>query len=387
MKIALVHSFYRAGPSGENTAVRMQANALADAGHEVKLISRSTDDFIRQPAYAIKSGLTVATGFGPSPLNEINDFNPDIVHAHNLFPNWGDRWLERLGHPLVATFHNFRPFCAAGTLNRNGSFCDLCATQGAVNAIKYGCYGGSQVRSIPLALATRKQTGSPLVERADRLIFMSPLARDTYAKYAGEQILSRSDIVPNFVTAPDHEKVTLAKHADSWIFVGRLSEEKGILPLLEHWPNNEALEILGDGPQRLEVERAIRNRANLRFSGRRDNSEVFEALLRSKGLIFPSVWLESAPSLVYLEALSIGIPVVALNGNAVAHDIRENGAGVVFDSLEQLPGALAKAKMLHDTIALAGKKHFTSHFSEKAWVKSITRTFGTAIFDFEKNTA
>lgn len=387
MKIAIVHSFYRSGPSGENAAVRMQASALANAGHEVKLISRSTDELITHPAYPINSGLTVATGFGPSPLNEINEFNPDIVHVHNLFPNWGNRWLESLEHPIAATFHNFRPFCAAGTLNRNGSFCDLCPTQGAVNAIKYGCYGGSQVRSIPLALATRKQTGSLLIERADRLIFLSPLARDTYAKYAGEQILSRSDIVPNFVAAPDREKVTPAQPANSWIFVGRLSEEKGILPLLEHWPNNETLEIVGDGPQKLEVERAIRNRANLWFSGRRDNSEVFEALLRSKGLIFPSVWLESAPSLVYLEALSIGIPVVALDGNAVAHDIGESGGGVVLNSLKQLPSALAKAQRLRETIALNGRKQFLARFSEEAWVNSITETFGTAISDFQKNTA
>lgn len=387
MKIAIVHSFYRSGPSGENLAVQMQANALAEAGHEVQVISRSTDDFINHPWYSLASGLTVATGLGPSPLPEINGFDPDIVHVHNLFPNWGDHWLEKLNKPLVATFHNFRPFCAAGTLNLNGAFCDRCPTQGSFNAVKNSCYGDSHLRSVPLAIATRKRTGNALLERADQLIFLSPLARDTYAKYAGESISSRSVIVPNFVNPPEPASARPDLTPNSWIFVGRLSKEKGVLPLIEHWPTSEKLEIVGDGPQKQEIENAIRGRANITFSGPLNNFQVLDALRRSKGLVFPSVCLESAPSLVYLEALSIGVPVVALAGNAVAEDIGASNTGVVFDSLERLPEALKEAELSRETLVLEGRERFSARFSVESWIQSISETYERAISTFQDGPA
>lgn len=387
MKIAIVHSFYRSGPSGENLAVQMQANALVEAGYEVKVISRSTDDFINHPWYSLASGITVATGLGPSPLPEVNEFDPDIVHVHNLFPNWGNHWLAKLKKPLVATLHNFRPFCAAGTLNLNGVFCDKCPTEGSFHAVKNSCYGDSHLRSLPLAVATRKRTGNALLERADQLVFLSPLARDTYAKYAGESISSRSVIVPNFVNPPEPASAKPEPPSNSWIFVGRLSKEKGVLPLIEHWPTSESLEIVGDGPQKPEVEDAIRGRANIRFSGPLNNSEVLGALRLSKGLVFPSVWLESAPSLVYLEALSIGVPVVALAGNAVAEDINASEAGLVMDSLEQLPEALEATEMLRETIGQKGKARFSARFSVESWIQSISETYERAISNFQDGPA
>jgi len=37
----------------------------------------------------------------------------------------GSNWLKRWSGPLVATLHNYRPACAAGTLFRDGKVCEI----------------------------------------------------------------------------------------------------------------------------------------------------------------------------------------------------------------------------------------------------------------------
>jgi len=50
------------------------------------------------------------------PLKTIRRFRPDIVHIHNLFPNFGRRCVEDINVPVVHTVHNYRPLCANGLL-------------------------------------------------------------------------------------------------------------------------------------------------------------------------------------------------------------------------------------------------------------------------------
>ena len=56
----------------------------------------------------------------------------------------------------------------------------------------------------------------------------------------------RLDTVPNFVPQPD---VSGARRGDDWLFVGRLSRDKGIVELLRQWPEDRRLVVVGTGPQ------------------------------------------------------------------------------------------------------------------------------------------
>ena len=86
IRIAMVHSFYSsAQPSGENTVVLNEVDALRRAGHEVALFAAHTDELEGEVFYKLRAGLRVATGYGRNPLKAIRDFSPDVVHVHNLF--------------------------------------------------------------------------------------------------------------------------------------------------------------------------------------------------------------------------------------------------------------------------------------------------------------
>lgn len=378
MKIAIVHSFYRSGPSGENIAVQMQAKALAEAGHEVKVIARSTDDRINQPGYAMTSGLTVATGIGPSPLHEINKFDPDIVHVHNLFPNWGDRWVEKSNHPLVVTIHNFRPLCAAGTLNLKGSRCDLCPTEGSHHAVKNKCYQGSAVRTIPLAIASNEPGKNRLVKRANKLIFLNNSVASLFNRYVPEVLISQVKIVPNFVDDVfDSERIAGTENSNStWLFLGRLSAEKGILPLVRAWPASERLQIAGSGPQEMSVRAAAMGK-QIKILGEVNSDQIPALLAGSKGMLLPSLWLEHGP-LTYLEALRAGVPIVAKSGNVAAESIKTHGCGGIFSSFEEIPSLLREVASNRESLGRKARRVYEMEFSKAVWLANIERVYEEA---------
>ena len=156
MKVAVIHSFYRAGlPSGENAAVVQQVETLRESGCEVLLIAKSSDEEVLRRLSALRMAWIVGTGRGGSPLPVLRDFGAQIVHAHNLFPNFGTAWLRRWSGPLVVSVHNYRMICANGLFLRSGHLCTECLDGRTLRAIRHGCYRGSRIASAPIALANR----------------------------------------------------------------------------------------------------------------------------------------------------------------------------------------------------------------------------------------
>jgi glycosyltransferase involved in cell wall biosynthesis len=126
-------------------------------------------------------------------------------------------------------------------------------------------------------------------------------------------------VKPNFVADPGpRERPPSASR--TVLFVGRLSREKGLEVLLDAWRTvgDEQFElvVVGDGPLRVELERA--SPRNVRFMGQVPPSEVEQLMLRSRALVFPSIAYEAQP-MVVLHALASGLPVLAskLGGNPV----------------------------------------------------------------------
>lgn len=310
MKVALVHSFYRTAlPSGENHAVLALHQALAEAGHEVRLISRHSDDL--GVTGTLRAAVTVATGAGASPLQALREFQPDVVHVHNLFPNFGQRWAGEWEGPLVVTLHNYRSLCARGTLHRDGHQCTLCPDDGRLASVRYKCYRDSALATVPWAASPLRGTRDPVLQRAQRVITLSHRAHSLFARYGFEE--RRLVVIPNAVRelAPARGAATPRR----WIVLGRLDPGKGLPELLNDWPAGERLDVVGDGP--LAAGLASRCPPNVAMLGLRDRKWVADNLPAYTGLIFPSLLLENSP-LSVLEALSCGVPVVARAGSAGA---------------------------------------------------------------------
>lgn len=375
MRVAVVHSFYRSdAPSGENVVVIRQAKAFRDAGHEVLLVARHTDEEQKSHLYGLRSAVRVATGVGPDPTSELRAFNPDVVHVHNLFPNFGERWLDSWEGPLVATLHNFRPICANALLYRDGRVCTLCPDGDRWASLRYGCYRDSRVATLPLAIHNAGGIGrNPLLRRADRIIALSERSHTAYVDAGGPAITAKMLIIPNGIEDRSVSGRVTPRH---WTFVGRLSAEKGIKEVIQSWPGSELLRVVGGGP--LEAELRAMNKAGVTFEGRLRPDQVDEVLRSSWGLVFPSRWKEGFPTVV-AEASMHGIPVLARAGNSGADFVERSGSGLVYQSESDLPAMLDAVRDQYDDMCGASRQAYLTDLSLVAWLRRLEQMYKSIV--------
>jgi glycosyltransferase involved in cell wall biosynthesis len=372
MKVAVVHSYYATTqPSGENVVVDAQVAALRSSGHEVLLVAARTDDLSSQVGYPARAAWTVATGRGLSPLDEIRAFAPDVVHVHNLFPNFGTRWLQEWPGRVVATMHNFRPLCAAGTFFREGHVCTACLDGDRLAGLRHGCYRGSRVATAPLAWRGRRgPTADAVLQRADALVVLSERSQEVY-RHAGVPD-DRLHLVPNFVEDA-YGALPRTPKSGRWLFAGRLTEEKGIVRLVQRWPGTRSLDVIGDGPARARAQTVAAG--DVRFLGPVPHDQLAELMPAYQGLVFPSEWWEGAP-LIVAEALAAGLPVVAVDGSSAADLVAETGVGARMPlgySTYELEEALNIAG--DPRLAAVARATFEARLSVRSWLSTMASVY------------
>lgn len=382
MKVAFVHSFYNEQfPSGENSAVISQVRALERVGHEVKLFAIHTSDEKPTVIYKLRAALRVASGLGKNPLREIKAFGPDIVHVTNLFPNYSTRWLRKLRSPFVVSLHNYRPICAAGTFFVENQQCFQCLDKSnSLPSVRKRCYRNSFFATLPLSISNRNlSVKNPIATHAAKILVLTEEAKQYYQKAGWPS--EKLEIVPNFIDTYDQEilksAMTVNKNPD-WIVVGRLTPEKGILQLIADWPANERLVIVGDGPLKSKITELIQPRANISAVGSQSRENVLQLMAKSTGLVFPSLWPEGLP-LVFLEAISLGLPTVAREGNVVSGFVRKFEIGGTYSSAGELSEALARARMELPGISSRSIKAFNADFTEESWLSRVTKIYASEV--------
>lgn len=366
LRIAVVHGYYSTRvPSGENVVVDLQVEALRAAGHEVAVFARHQEEVEQSPIYPLQAALRTATGRGFSPIDALDRFGPDIVQVHNLFPNFGRTWVRRYADRLVATLHNYRPICPAATLFRDGHACTECPDQrSALPALRHACFKDSRVATLPMVPGTRF-AADPLLDAAARVVTLNDDMRRRYAAIGVPE--SKLVTVPNFVRAA----AAPGRHdGDFWLYVGRLSAEKGILPLVQGWPVGPVLRVVGAGPLEAEVRAAAG--PTVEVMGQVDGPRVRTLLGRARGLFFPSLWPEGLPT-VYLEALAAGLPVVASPESVVADLVTREGTG--FVSGGSVDGDLARATAEFPDMSDHCRAAFDARYTEVAWVRAMEELF------------
>jgi glycosyltransferase involved in cell wall biosynthesis len=366
MRIALVHGYYSSRvPSGENVVVDLQVAALRRAGHDVEVFAVRQDEVEQRRGYVARAAWHAATGRGPGP--DLAAFAPDVVHVHNLFPNLGRRWAAAYADRLVATLHNYRPMCPAATLFRDGHECTECPdARTSRPAVRHACYKDSRLATLPVAVGTRF-ADDPLLRSAARLVTLN----DDMARHYAAIGIPREKLVtvPNFVPDPGPPAGERRTH---WLYVGRLSHEKGVLPLVERWPAGRRLLVVGSGPLEAEVQRAAASSADVELLGLLDHGRVLELLASARGLVFPSLWPEGLPT-VYLEALASGTPVLASPASVVGRLVAEQGTGVVVTG--DWATALEVAGQRPD-LGDRCRQVFADHYTERAWLARTEAVYG-----------
>lgn len=196
-----------------------------------------------------------------------------------------------------------------------------------------------------------------LYRRADRVFAVS--GKTSEQLVAGGVPRDKLKTVPNPVSlAPAEGSEENDPSPGSLLFVGRLSEEKGLDVLLRalaspRVPKDLTLDVAGDGPcaerwQSLGQTLGLETR--VRWLGMRD--DVPDLLANAGALVLPS--LREGLPLAVLEAASCGVPVVASRVGGVPEAVWEGENAVLVepgnieawsDALETLPD---EARRLRD---------------------------------------
>ncbi len=371
MRVALVHNFHGDDvPSGENEVVDAEAAALRRAGVDVAVAAVRNDDVGCRPLNGVQAAATVTTGIGISPLRLLGDFRPDVIHVHSLFPYLGRTWLRRTPVPLVATVHSYRALCATGYLYRDGAVCTLCADGRPWSGVRHGCYR-SRLATVPLAWANRRgPSHDALFSAAARVLVLSERARGLMAD-AGvpeAKLVVDRHFVPDTdgpVATPTSAQADRRGRDDAWLFVGRLTPEKGIDRLVAEWPTDVPLRVLGDGPLRGVVEAAAATK-RIELLACRPRSGVLAEMERAFGLVFPSRWYETF-GLVYIEALASGLPTMAFRPTVVADAVESDGTGVVA-AWGSVADAVALGRRRFDNLRGRCRSLSAERYGEEAFV-------------------
>lgn len=353
MKILVVHNAYQLA-GGEDSVVKNEIALLQQHGHDVELHLVSNND-----VHNIAGKINAALGVVFSPISYfhirkiLKQTQPDIVHVHNFFPLISPAVFyacKANKTPVVLTLHNYRLICPTALLMHNGKVTEKSLERGPWWAIPKKVYRGSYIGTFMLALmiATHKRLGT-WNHTVSRFILLSQFSISKFMKAGiAPHLLA---VKPNFVDIkkpPEQERT-------GFLFVGRLSEEKGIDVLLSALEKRHStvsqseiqVAIAGDGPL---SPRIIQSKHLVKYLGNLKSDDVRVWMYASNALILPSVWYEGFP-MVVVEAYACGLPIIASRIGALAELVEDGVTGLLFN-----PG---------DAVDLAAKLQWAIQHPEK----------------------
>lgn len=191
----------------------------------------------------------------------------------------------------------------------------------------------------------------------DRFIVLGDHSRDLFSYSRLSAHADRMVVKPNFCYAlPGTEPVSKESF---YLYVGRLTEEKGIKVLLETFAYSSLpLIIVGTGPLEGLVTEFTTRHSNISFIGQQKKEKIYRLLDKAAALIFPSVWYETF-GMVVIEAFSRGTPVITSDLGNMKSLVTDKFNGLTFKAGDSND---LRAKIdYYQALDLAEKDIYRSH--------------------------
>tara|TARA_Y100000590_G_C15717261_1_gene1012268 strand:- start:499 stop:1701 length:1203 start_codon:yes stop_codon:yes gene_type:complete len=339
LKILLIHNFYRSKiPSGENESFKLEKKILKENGHNIEEFVRNSDEIKSENLFSkLKIGLSLAWDHSSykSVSKLVDSFKPDIVHVHNTFPLISPSifYAVKKKAAIVLSLHNYRLFCSNAKLLRSGKICKKCIEKKSVlPAIRYGCYQKSRFATIPLAfkIALHKKLNT-WKKKVDAFIVQTEFQK----KLMVESELPQDKIYVKPLSSDKTSITPWEERNNTIIFVGRLSEEKGLVTLVKSWIlwGSEApvLNIVGSGELEDELKKMVQKHSikNINFLGKLRYEDTREKIGKAKLTIFPSEWYEIFGKII-VDSFSKGTPIAVSDIGSLPDLVTNNHNGIVF---------------------------------------------------------
>jgi len=372
VRVLLCHNYYQYF-GGEDASFEAEAALLEGRGHEVRRFTRH-NDAIKHMGRLSLARRTVWNRDTYNSLREtIREFRPDVMHCTNTFPLISPAAYDAAreqGVPVVQALRNYRLLCPRSDLVREGRVCQDCLGRAVPwPSIRHRCYRDSRLASAVVAgMLTYHRIRATWAKRVNLYFTLTHFARNKYieAGWPAERIAVKG----NFVSA---DLGFASGESGRAVFVGRLSQEKGIDTLLAAWrrlPDPPLLQIVGEGPLQEKVQAAAQASNSIEWLGRRPMADVLEILGQATCLILPSICFETFGRTI-MEAFSRGTPAIASRQGAMAELVDDGRTGFLFTPGD--PDELARkvTELVSDPSSLAdmrraARSEFEAKYTEEA---------------------
>lgn len=310
----------------------------------------------------------------------IDDFQPDVVHAHGIHRQLSPSILltaKRMGVPVVQTLHDAHKVCPADLLLRAGSepcWPPRCGSAWYGPALAHKCLKGSAAVTTLACAELAFQRLSGVYERSVTR-FIAPSRFLAEAMRQGGWTSVPVDVVPNSVALSQPGQL-----GDRFVFAGRLVPGKGVLELAEAAGTAGVdLVIAGEGPLATQLEAM----PYVRLAGWLEPWELREELRGCRAAVVPSTCLEIAP-LAVLEAMACGVPVIASDLGGIPELVRDGHEGLLVPpgdvaALADALSALAHDKDLALRLGRAGWLRAAEEFNSNLQLDRLLESLSTAV--------
>ncbi|WP_299707723.1 glycosyltransferase family 4 protein [uncultured Pontibacter sp.] len=392
MRILQVHNHYKIS-AGEDTVFYAEAALLESHGHTVDRFTLSNEDV---NSISEKLGAALGVVYNTKSARmlkaKIKAFQPDIIHVHNFFPLISPAVFDvahKLGVPIVMTLHNYRLICPSAYLHYNGrTHMENVHKTFPIQAILDKAYRNSmfQTASVVLATGVHKLLGT-WQHKVDRFITLTKGGSDLFFNSSLKPRREQLVVKPNFTADLG---LSEAERGDHFLFVGRLSPEKGISTLLkatELYPFK--LKIIGDGSMRAEVEQHVAKYPNVEYLGYQKLDRVEQELKTAKALIFPSEWMETF-GMTIIEAFSTGTPAIAAKIGGAEQLVEDGVNGLHYTpgnatELAEKVQILAEDPALVSKMGAAARQSYEANYTPEANYRMLISIYEDVIRAKKKN--
>jgi glycosyltransferase involved in cell wall biosynthesis len=268
----------------------------------------------------------------------------DLIHAHGPLPCGHAAMLlnAELGIPYVVSVHGLDAFSTGQVPGRTGEWCRRLSQRVYRSSRRVICIS-EHVREKVLEGVGKSCRTSVVYNGVDPEMF-SP-----GAPTASEDLVVLS--IGNLIPIKGHDLLIRA-----------------IASLAPEFPRL-SLEIIGDGPEHDRLQALVHQLQipdRVRFRGRQSRREVVEAMRRCTIFALPSRY--EGLGCVYLEAMSVGKPVIGCREQGIAELIQHGSNGFLVGPGNERELTLALAMLLRDE----GRRHNLGIAARDTVLESLT---------------
>lgn len=332
MKIIILHNLYQVA-GGEDQVLNNETKLLKFYGELVKCCRVDNSKIF---TFWEKTKTMFASSYSFYYRRHVISIllreKPDVVHVHNYFPIFSPSIFfacKSTKTPVVHTLHNYRAVCPTALLMHDGKINEKSLKGSAWWAVSKRVYRNSFIGSFALAFMVEihKWLGT-WNSKIDRYIALTEFSRLKYIEAGWPE--HKVVVKPNFIEDPFDNLEVVDKSGGYALYLGRLSEEKGIDILFDAWDSCKLpLKVIGDGPLKNMVSQHPNSATE--YLGLKDKPEVLKLVQNADFIVMPSTWYEGFP-MVLVEAFACGTPALVSRLGSMEEIVEDGITGLHFEA-------------------------------------------------------